>query len=49
MLVQMREDAFIGKSPVTEEEIANSLPWYFEWQPESDQQITSLQESATSS
>jgi hypothetical protein len=48
MLVQMREDAFVGESTVTENEIANSLPWYFEWQPGTPDQVTSLQETATS-
>jgi hypothetical protein len=34
MLFEMRADAFVDRSTLSEDEIAKSLPWYFEWQAE---------------
>jgi hypothetical protein len=48
MLVQMREDAFVGESTVTEQEIASRLPWYFDWPAETNAQETSLRGTAIS-
>ena len=34
MLFEMRADAFVDRSTLTEDKIKKSLPWYFEWQAE---------------
>jgi hypothetical protein len=34
MLFEMRADAFVDRSTLSEDEIAKSLPWYFEWRAE---------------
>jgi hypothetical protein len=48
VLIQMRKDAFVGESTVSKEEIAKRLPWYFEWQPETKAQESSLRGTVTS-
>jgi hypothetical protein len=34
MLFEMRADAFVDQNTLSEDKIAKSLPWYFEWQAE---------------